>query len=122
LGGIAGSFAHPVEQELGQPWRIRLEDSCLQTILRDFSLPERPHEAEEPALGQVIRELREERRLGQGELAVAADVDERRLKALESGQIDADYVLLVRLAKALGVAPGTVVARAEELAGEGSES
>jgi DNA-binding XRE family transcriptional regulator len=117
---MAGSFAHPVEQELGQLWRIRHEYSCLHAILRDFSLPERPHKAEEPALGQVIRELRVERRLSQGELATAADVDERRLKALESGQIDADYVLLVRLAKALGVAPGTVVTRAEELAGEGT--
>jgi transcriptional regulator with XRE-family HTH domain len=81
-------------------------------------LPERPHKAEEPALGQVIRELREQRRLSQGELAAQAGVDGRRLKALESGRIDADYVMLVRLAKALGVPPGTVVVRAEKLAGE----
>jgi transcriptional regulator with XRE-family HTH domain len=81
-------------------------------------LPEHARKAEEPTLGQVIRELREQRRLSQGELAARAGVDERRLDALESGRIDADYVMLVRLAKALGVRPGTVVTRAEELAQE----
>lgn len=78
--------------------------------------------AEEPALGRVIRQLREQRGLSQSELAAHARVDARRLKALESGRIDADYVLLVRLAKALGVPPGTVVTRAEELERENDES
>lgn len=76
-------------------------------------MPERSHEAQEPAVGQVIRRLREQRGLSRNELAVAARVDERRLRAIERGRVDADYVLLVKLERALGVAPGTVLTLAE---------
>ena len=50
--------------------------------------------------------------------AALARVDERRLRALEEGLIDADYAMLVRLAKTLGVPPAIVVTRAEQLARE----
>jgi transcriptional regulator with XRE-family HTH domain len=82
-----------------------------------FLLPRTPRETEELALlGQTIRELREQRGLKQGELADTVGVAERRVQALEDGRLDPDYVLLVRVAKALHVRPGSLVSRAEELA------
>ena len=82
-----------------------------------FSLPKRTQKTHELALlGRVVRELREQRRMSQSELAAAVGAEERRIRALEAGQLDPDYVLLVRLAKALGVRAGALVIRAEELA------
>ena len=79
-----------------------------------------PKNAKELArLGAAVRQLREERGLSQHELAVAARVGERRIGALEAGRLDPDYVLLVRLAKALGVRPSALVLRAEGRASEG---
>ena len=69
-------------------------------------------------LGQALRELREERRLSQGELAAASGVEGRRIRALEDGRLDPDYVMLLALAKALGVRAGALVIRAEKLAAE----
>jgi DNA-binding XRE family transcriptional regulator len=107
-----------VEEELGQSWRIRLEDYCPHRNLRDFSLPDSENTNELTLLGRVIRELREERGISQVELAAAVGVARLRIDALESGRLDPDYVLLVRLGKALGVAGGALVARAEVLAKE----
>jgi transcriptional regulator with XRE-family HTH domain len=87
--------------------------------LRDFLLSRQPENAKELArLGAAVRKLREERGLSQHEFAVAAGVGERRIRALEAGRLDPDYVLLVRLAKALGVRAGALVLRAEAPAGE----
>ena len=73
-------------------------------------------EAEELArLGQAIRELREQRGLSQSELEATVGVGKRRIQALEDGRLDPYYVLLVRLAKALGVRPGALLLRAEAL-------
>jgi transcriptional regulator with XRE-family HTH domain len=80
-------------------------------------LPERPSKSHELALlGRAVREQRERRRLSQSELAAASGVQERRIKALEAGRLDADFVLLFALAQALGVRAGEFVLRAEELA------
>jgi transcriptional regulator with XRE-family HTH domain len=87
--------------------------------LRDFSLPAPSEKTKELArLGKAVRELREERRLSRGELAAAVGVGHSRIQALEAGRLDPDYVLLVRLAKALGVRAGALVLRAEESASE----
>jgi transcriptional regulator with XRE-family HTH domain len=69
-------------------------------------------------LGRAVRELREQRRLSQAQLAAATGVPQRRIGALEAGRLDPDYVLLVALARALGVRPVTLVIRAEGLAEE----
>jgi transcriptional regulator with XRE-family HTH domain len=88
--------------------------------LRDFLLPKRPENPEELArLASAVRELRKERRLSQQELAAAVGVGARRIQALEAGRLAPDYVLLVRLAKALGVRAGALVLRAEGRASEG---
>jgi transcriptional regulator with XRE-family HTH domain len=86
-------------------------------------LPKRTRKTDDLALlGRAIRQLREERRLGQGELAVAVGVGERRIQALEAGRLDPDYMLLLALAKALGVRAGALVIRAEGLAKRDVES
>ncbi|HLM84758.1 MAG TPA: helix-turn-helix transcriptional regulator [Solirubrobacteraceae bacterium] len=69
-----------------------------------------------------MRELREQRGLSQGELAAASGVPERRIKALEAGRVDPDFVLLYSLARVLGVRAGSLVLRAEELAKESGGS
>ncbi len=123
LGGTGGSLTHPIEKELGHSWRIRLSDSCLLTSLRDFLLPRRPKKTKELALlGGAVRELREQRRLSESELAAEVGVGEHRIQALEAGRLDPDYVLLVRLAKVLGVRAGALVSRAEGLADEADTS
>lgn len=72
-------------------------------------------------LGRAIRELREQRRLSQSELAAASGVDARRIPDLEAGQHDPDWLQLLAVAKALGVRPVALVTRAEELAKESVE-
>jgi transcriptional regulator with XRE-family HTH domain len=80
------------------------------------------HESDELArLGSAIRQLREQRRMSQVQLAAVVGVPDRRLAALELGQLDPDYVLLVRLAKALGVRAAALLLRAEELAGDSDD-
>jgi transcriptional regulator with XRE-family HTH domain len=49
------------------------------------------------------------------ELASAVGVTEPRIQSVEAGRRDPDYVLLVRIARALDVAAATLVVRAEEL-------
>jgi len=88
--------------------------------LRDFLLSRQLENAKELArLGTAVRELREERRLSRRDLAAAVGVGERRIQALEAGRLDPDYVLLVRVAKALGVRAAALVLRAEGGADEG---
>jgi transcriptional regulator with XRE-family HTH domain len=80
-------------------------------------LPERTQKTPELALfGAATRELREQRGMSRSELAAALGVSERRVQALEAGRVEPDYVLLVRLAKALGVRAGALLIRADELA------
>jgi transcriptional regulator with XRE-family HTH domain len=69
-------------------------------------------------LGRALRQLREQRRLSQSELAATASVEEGRIKALESGQLDPDYELLLALTEGLGTRPAALVLRAEALAKE----
>jgi transcriptional regulator with XRE-family HTH domain len=67
------------------------------------------------ALGQAIRRLREERSLSTDALAAAAGVEVGQLRALEAGQLDLDYGMMLDLAVALGVEPEVLVIRAKGL-------
>jgi transcriptional regulator with XRE-family HTH domain len=69
-------------------------------------------------LGLAVRERREQRRLSQASLASALGVARQRISALERGQLNPRYELLVALADALGVQVGELVSRAEALARE----
>jgi transcriptional regulator with XRE-family HTH domain len=65
------------------------------------------------ALGRAVAGLREERGLTVAALATAAKVDPERIAAIEVGQHDPDFDLLVALADGLGVKPATLFQRAE---------
>jgi transcriptional regulator with XRE-family HTH domain len=72
-------------------------------------------------LGHAVREQRERCRLSPSALAAAVGVDEKRIRALERGQLDPEYELLLALADALEVPAAALVIRAEELARDSSE-
>jgi transcriptional regulator with XRE-family HTH domain len=93
-------------------------DNC-QLPVCEISLPEIPHKT--PflrALGRAVSEQRERRRLSSAALAAAVGVEEERIRALERGELDPGYELLLALADALGVQSGVLATRAEELAQE----
>jgi transcriptional regulator with XRE-family HTH domain len=70
-------------------------------------------------LGRAIREIRQERGASAEDLATAADVALAQIRALEAGDVDPTYELLLALGEALGVRPSAFVTRAEALATEG---
>jgi transcriptional regulator with XRE-family HTH domain len=75
-----------------------------------------PRSPEHAALGEAIRLARVERGLSQEALVDAAGVHITVLGDVERGVGNPNYETLLRLARALGVAPGAIVARADELA------
>jgi transcriptional regulator with XRE-family HTH domain len=74
------------------------------------------------ALGLAVRERREQRHLSRAELAAASGVAGKLIGALERGQLNPGYELLLALADALGMGVGALVTRAEELAAQSGES
>jgi transcriptional regulator with XRE-family HTH domain len=66
-------------------------------------------------LGQAIRSVRDEHDFTITDLAARIGVPPARLRALEAGQLDPDYELLLRIAESLHTRPSTFVIRAEEL-------
>jgi hypothetical protein len=60
-------------------------------------------------LGHRVRQAREASGLTVDGLAAAVNAEPDDLRSLEAGWLDPDYVLLVRLAEALGVRPGALV-------------
>jgi transcriptional regulator with XRE-family HTH domain len=68
------------------------------------------------SLGRAIREIREQRGMGAGDLAAAAGVALEEIVALESGRLDPDLDMLLALADALEVPSATVALRAQALA------
>lgn len=65
------------------------------------------------ALGDAVQHERNRRGLSVEALASAARVQASRLQALEAGQIDPDYDLLLALAQALDIRASAFVIRAE---------
>lgn len=72
-------------------------------------------------LGRAIRGVREQCGLSADDLATASGVAPARVAALEDGQLDPDYELLVKLATSMGIRPSAFVLRAEELRGRDAE-
>jgi DNA-binding XRE family transcriptional regulator len=75
--------------------------------------PVRADDRELAALGRAVGGLREERGLTVAALAAAAKVDPERIAAIQAGQHDPDFDLLVALAEGLDVKPSTLFQRAE---------
>jgi ribosome-binding protein aMBF1 (putative translation factor) len=67
------------------------------------------------AFGRVLREQRETRGISQEDLALSADVDRSFVSQMERGIRQPTLTTLVKLCKALGVAPSTIVGRMERL-------
>lgn len=59
--------------------------------------------------------MREQTGMSAGELAEASGVGRERLCALEAGQLDPTYELLVEIADSLGAQPSELVILAERL-------
>jgi len=71
------------------------------------------------ALGEAVGALRAERTLTAAALAAAAGVEPERIEALEAGELDPDYELLLALARGLGMRAATLLGHVEELEREG---
>jgi ribosome-binding protein aMBF1 (putative translation factor) len=69
-------------------------------------------------LGIAVRELREQQGLSAQDLAGAAGVPLARIAAIEDGQFDPDFELLLMLADGMRVRPSASIRRAEELDAE----
>ena len=65
------------------------------------------------AFGEAVREKRFELGLSQEELANAAQIERSHMGKIERGEHLPNLVLILRLAKALSIKPGTLVDRAE---------
>jgi transcriptional regulator with XRE-family HTH domain len=74
-----------------------------------------PRSPEHAALGEAVRLCRVERGWSQEQLADATPVHVTYLGGVERGVRKPSYETVVRLARALGVTPGALVGRADEL-------
>lgn len=73
------------------------------------------------ALGLAIREMRDERNMEPDDLAAAAGIERERLDAIEAGQFDPPFDVLLALARGLGIEPAALVSRAGSMdTGKGS--
>ena len=79
-------------------------------------MPESGHtDANLLVLGRAIRRMREQRGISTDDLAGAGGVSRQRIDALEAGQLDPSYELLLALAKGLGVPLSALLLLAEQL-------
>ncbi len=75
----------------------------------------KPRSPEYAALGEAIRLTRVERGLSQEALADATPLHITYLGGVERGVRNPSYETVLKLARALGIAPGALVARADEV-------
>lgn len=66
-------------------------------------------------LGRAVRRMREQRGMNADELAEAIDMPRQRIDALETGQLNPTYELLLAVADGLGTQPSALVTLAERL-------
>jgi Predicted transcriptional regulator with C-terminal CBS domains len=59
-------------------------------------------------LGKRVRELRRERGYSQERLAELADIHENHVRRIEGGTANPSYLVLVRIARALGINPSNL--------------
>jgi transcriptional regulator with XRE-family HTH domain len=65
------------------------------------------------ALGRAVRELRDEKELSQEALGYLADIHRTYVGGVERGERNVTYLMLLRLARALGVDAAELVGRAQ---------
>lgn len=64
--------------------------------------------------GQILRELRESKKLSQEKLAELADLDRTYISLLERGQRQPTIRTLFQIAKALNIKPSKIIETVEE--------
>jgi transcriptional regulator with XRE-family HTH domain len=64
-------------------------------------------------LGRAVKQMREQRGMSVDELVVASGVLRERVSALETGQLDPTYELLLKIADGLGTQPSALIILAE---------
>jgi transcriptional regulator with XRE-family HTH domain len=67
-------------------------------------------------LGLAVRELRQRRGLTQKALAQATELHITYISGIEHGRRNPSYGVIINLSAALGVSPGKLVTRADDLA------
>jgi transcriptional regulator with XRE-family HTH domain len=77
-----------------------------------------PRSADHAALGEAIRHLRQRAGLTQEQLAERAETDLTQIGGIERGTRNPSYSTLLRVAAALKVYPGDIVALADRFAAE----
>lgn len=77
----------------------------------------RPHRtsADHTALGRAVRILRVTRDLSQEELGARADLHRNYIGAIERGEINPTFRVLLKLERGLDVPPSELIAKYEEL-------
>lgn len=75
----------------------------------------KPRSPEHAALGEAIRQLREQRGLTMEALADRAETDLRQLGGVERGTRNATYGFLLRLAEALETSVGEITTKADQI-------
>ena len=75
----------------------------------------KPRSPEHAALGEAVRQLREQAGLSQEALADRAGTDLTQLGGVERGTRNATYEYLVRLAKSLDTTVSEITARADQI-------
>ena len=66
-------------------------------------------------LGRAVKLMREQRAMSADELAASSGILRERIDALEAGQLDPTYELLLEIADGLGIQPSALVTLAERL-------
>ncbi|MGZ8860372.1 MAG: helix-turn-helix domain-containing protein [Thermoanaerobaculia bacterium] len=61
------------------------------------------------ALGERIRELRKARAISQERLAELAEIHENHVRRIERGEANPSFLVLLRIARALGVKAGQLI-------------
>jgi transcriptional regulator with XRE-family HTH domain len=88
----------------------------VRPIWETFLLSENEQQEQNLAiLGQAIRQVRERHDVTASELAAATSVEREQIDALEAGQLDPTYELLLVLARGLGIRPSVFIVCAEDI-------
>jgi transcriptional regulator with XRE-family HTH domain len=77
------------------------------------------HSPEHQAFGRAVRWARARRGLSQEELGFRARLHRNYIGAIERGEINPTYRVLLKLGQGLGMAPSKLLAEAETLLSEG---
>ena len=68
----------------------------------------------ETAFGEVIRELRKQKKLSQEDVAHESGLDRSFISLLETGRQQPSLITIFQLAKALGISAGELITAVEE--------